>query len=352
MISGSVSRFSLALAIVCLAGSVPVVAQEGLSGLPEASQAAGASQTIGVTEMVISYHRPGVKGRDIWGRLVPYGEVWRAGANENTVISFSHAVKIEGQDLAAGRYGLHMIPTSDSWTVAFSRNATSWGSFFYRPEEDALRVTVTPEPAPAQEWLQYTFDDPSPTSVVLALRWEKLRIPIRVEVDTKGQSLALVRDQLRTLAGFGWRGRYEAAAWCLRNDTNLEEAMAWIDRSLTIDRRAGSLVVKAGLLEKQGKTAEAQALLDEVTKSGDEAEINNLGYTYLGQGNVDKALQIFELNLKGHPGSWNAHDSLAETYAQKGDREKAIQHYEQALELAPEAQKARITAVLSGLRAK
>ncbi len=148
------------------------------------SPAATASQKVGTTDITISYSRPAVKGRKIWGSLVPWGEKpnpWRAGANENTTISFSSDIEIEGKKLPAGKYGLHMVPQSDSWTIIFSKKNDSWGSFSYKKEEDALRITVKPTEAPMMEWLQYSFDDLTQNSVTLNLTWEKLRVPIMIK---------------------------------------------------------------------------------------------------------------------------------------------------------------------------
>ncbi|NUM79327.1 DUF2911 domain-containing protein [bacterium] len=149
------------------------------------SQAASISQKIGATEVVITYSRPGVKGRKIWGELVPWGEKpfpWRAGANENTTISFSTDVEIEGKKLPAGKYGLHMTPQQDQWTIIFSKKNNSWGSFKYNKDEDALRVNVKPVSAPMKEWLEYEFDDMTQTSGTINLYWEKLRVPIAVKI--------------------------------------------------------------------------------------------------------------------------------------------------------------------------
>ena len=156
---------------------------------------AGVMQRLGAdTDITIEYSRPGVKGRKIWGALVPYGMApgnqysknqpfpWRAGANENTTISFSKDVLIEGKPLPAGKYGLHMIPSEKEWTIVFSKNTSAWGSFSYKPEEDALRVTVTPVAAPFEEWLSYGFDDLAGKSATAFLRWEKLKVPFKISL--------------------------------------------------------------------------------------------------------------------------------------------------------------------------
>lgn len=156
---------------------------------------AGVMQRLGAdTDITIEYGRPGVKGRKIWGTLVPYGMApgnqysknqpfpWRAGANENTTIELSKDVLIEGQPLAAGKYGLHMIPSEKEWTIIFSKNNSAWGSFSYKQEEDALRVTVTPVAAPFQEWLTFGFEDLAGKSATAVLCWEKLKVPFKISL--------------------------------------------------------------------------------------------------------------------------------------------------------------------------
>src|SRR5882724_4381433 len=156
--------FALCFAILGIGGSVS--AQNDLN-LPDVSQAAEVKQRIALTDITVKYHRPLVNGRKIWGGLVPLGEVWRAGANENTTIEFSDPVSVEGQPLAKGIYGLHMIPTADSWTVIFSKMSSAWGSFSYKQEEDALRVNVKPRPIEMDEALEYEFEELKPDSVTV-----------------------------------------------------------------------------------------------------------------------------------------------------------------------------------------
>lgn len=319
--------------------------------LPEASPKAQASQRVGLTDISVSYARPAVNGRKVWGGLVPYGQVWRAGANENTVVTFSSPVKVGGVALPAGRYGLHMIPTEKDWTVIFSTQSHAWGSYGYDPKEDAARVTVSPVPAEAANRLAYTFDDPSDAGVVLALRWADLKVPVRIDVDTKAVVAASLREQLRGIPQFFPDGWSNAAAWCLRNDTNLDEALAWADRSLAIRETFPGLRVKAELLARKGDTAPAEALRAKALALATEAEVNALGYALLGQGKVDEALALFQKNVKDHPGSWNAYDSLAEGLAAKGDKAQAVAYYQKAKAMVQQAdQKARIDGELAKLR--
>jgi tetratricopeptide (TPR) repeat protein len=319
--------------------------------VPDASSEASVGQTIGITEVRISYHRPAVNKREIWGKLVPYNEVWRAGANENTTISFSSDVTVASQKLAAGTYGLHMLPTEKDWTVIFSNMASAWGSFSYDPKEDALRITVTPQPAEFQERLGYAFEDPTDTAAVVAMRWEKVKVAFPVAVDTPQVVLASIRRELRGLPRFSWQGWNQAAAYCLRANVNLDEALQWSDRSLAINENFSNLRVKAGLLEKKGDVKAAEALRARSLPLATENEMNNYGYQLLAQKKMDEAIEAFRKNVKDHSASWNVYDSLAEAYAAKGDKKLATENYNKALSMAPESQKKRITDALAKLKA-
>jgi hypothetical protein len=321
---------------------------------PEPSPKAVVSQTIGISEVTVTYHRPGIKGREVWGKLVPYGQVWRAGANENTTVSFSHQVTVDGNILPAGTYGLHMIPTNDTWTVIFSKNSTSWGSYFYKEGEDALRITVKPEPTVQTDWLQYAFSDLSETGAILSLSWEKVRIPIGLSFDTPAIVVAYARDEyLRGAAGFTWDGFNRAAQFCVRRNVNLPLALEWADRSISISENFSNLQTKAAVLEKMGKPAEAAALREKSMKLATEPELNTLGYAYLNEGKKREAVEVFERVVREHPGSWNAYDSLGEGLAATGDTKGAIKNYEKALSMGvSEDNKKRITEILRTLKAK
>lgn len=315
--------------------------------LPEASPKASIAQTIGLTDVAITYHRPAVNKRTVWGDLVPYGEVWRAGANQNTTISFSSPVTVNGKPLPAGTYGLHMIPTTGDWTIAFSNVSWAWGSFSYDEKEDALRVTAKPQPAEFQERLSYSFDDPTEKSVEVALRWEKLRVPFTVEVDTPAVVVTSLRRELRDLPRFSWQGWNQAAAYSMRNKVNLDEALTWADRSIAMQENFNNLRTKAGILEAKGDAAAAGALRDKAMKMATEADINAYGYQLLGAGKTDEAIEMFRKNVKDHPASWNAYDSLGEAYQKKGDKKLAVENYRKAQGMTKDPeQKKRIDGIL------
>jgi tetratricopeptide (TPR) repeat protein len=316
---------------------------------PQVSQKASVSQTIGLTDITISYHGPKVNGREIWGKLVPYNEVWRGGANENTTISFTDPVKIEGQDIPAGTYGLHFIPAEKEWTVIFSKNYWSWGSFNYDQKDDQLRVTVKPVSADFQEWLSYTFDNPTENSVDAVLRWEKIRIPVRITLDVHELVLDHMKKELDNLPGFFWQGWNQIASYAFMNNTHLSDAMKWIDKSIGLNKNFTNQMTKAGLLEATGKKAEADELNKSVMTTATEAEVNTYGYQLLQRGKTDEAIELFIKNTKDHPDSWNVWDSLGEAYGKKGDNDMAVKYYSKAYGMAPDNQKSRIKGILKNL---
>ena len=338
------------VAIPPLALQARLVAQAPLV-LPKQSPRASVTQTVGLTAVSITYDRPAINGRPVWGTLVPFDSVWRAGANENTVIEFSSPVRLGGQVVRAGRYGLHMIPTRGLWTVILSKQANAWGSFSYDPKEDAIRLTAAPTAGDLQERLAYTFDSLTDSSVVATLRWEKLAVPIAIQVDTKAVVADSIREQLRGLGRFSWQTWSQAAAWSTANDTNSDEALAWIDRSIQMNETFANLQIKATLLDKRGDRAEAAAVTQRSLAVATEVEVNNYGYGLVGQGNVDSAIVIFRRNVATYPRSWNTYDSLGEAYATKGEKKLAIENYSKALALTQDAtQRRRIERVLAGLR--
>ena len=233
----------IAAVALALAGQAALAQPPGPQ-LPRPSPNASVSQSIGVTEVTVHYSRPGVKGRVIWGKLVPYGEVWRTGANENTTIRFSSPVRIDGKELPAGLYGLQTIPGADEWVVILSKDADQWGAFSYKPEHDALRFHVKPAPAvEAQEWMSFDFRNLSDTSAVLALRWEKLEVAWTIEVDTAHQLAEAAQSEQR------WQDA--AAAWCIQSGTCLAEATRWVDGSIAVEPTFSNQRAKARLLARR-----------------------------------------------------------------------------------------------------
>jgi hypothetical protein len=339
----------IALCALAVAAS-PALAQAPLQ-LPAASPKASVTQRVGLTDVTVRYSRPAVAGRKVWGGLVPFGEVWRTGADENTTLTFSTSVTVGGKTLPAGTYGLHTIPGEAEWTVILSTQANAWGSYSYDAKEDAVRFTATPGDGPHEERLLFTLADPTERSVAVTLAWEKRRVSFPVEVDSKAVVLESLREQLRGLPRFGWQGWNGAAAWCVRNDTALDQAEEWVDRSIRMNRNFTNQTTKAALLERKGDAKGAAELRAKALSLASEAELNQHGYQLLGRKKVDEAIRAFEKNVKNHPDSWNAWDSLAEGQATAGDRKKAIANYEKALSITEdEEQKKRIRGEIAKLR--
>ena len=344
-------KLSTIFSLMFLFFVITITAQQNLK-TPQASQLASVSQRVGLTDILVNYHRPAVNNRTVWGGIVPYDQVWRAGANENTAISFSTDVMVDNKKVAAGTYGLHMIPTKNSWTIIFSRDNAAWGSFFYDEENDALRFTVNPVQSDFQEWLSYSFDQLSAKSTTLVLKWEKLSVPIYIEVDVNETVISNMEKELTGIPGFFWQGWNQLALYALTNNYNLEKASAWVERSIGINKNLTNMITKSLILESKGKTSEAEKIKKEAfaLPGIDEAQVNALGYQLMGIGKVDEALKVFEKNTVDHPDSWNVWDSWAEGLLAKGDKVKSKQLYEKALGMAPDNQKDRIKGILANIK--
>ena len=223
---------------------------------PRPSQKSSLMQTIGTTDMTITYSRPGVKGRTVWGALVPYDKIWRTGANEATTISFSDDVSIDGQTLPKGTYSLHTIPGKISWTLIFNKVADQWGSFNYDQTKDQLRVTSTPMKAPFTEWLTFEVPQLSADRATVVLRWENLAVPFTVETGTISKTMSAARAAVSSAAADDWRTPLRAASFALDNG-NLTDAQSWSDQAVKAQENIQTLWLKARLLAKQGKKADA-----------------------------------------------------------------------------------------------
>jgi tetratricopeptide (TPR) repeat protein len=309
--------------------------------LPEPSPLASVSQTIGITDVTVVYHRPSVAKREIWGKLVPYGfndlgfgtskaAPWRAGANENTTVAFQHDVAVAGSPLKAGTYGLSMALAADGTvTVIFSHDAGAWGSFFYDPAHDALRVTVKWEDSPYREQLAYDFSDVTKDSAVLALSWENKRIPIPIRVDTNAIVVASLKEELHSSKGFHYQAWVDASNYLMENSIELPLALEWADFAIgdkyTGERTFSTLSNKADILDKMGRAAEASAVMDEAMKIGTASELHQYGRAQLARHNKERALAVFKLNAQLHPDAWPVNYGLARGYSAMGDYKAALE---------------------------
>lgn len=248
-----VAVLSTALALL-ICGS-PSAAQERGNAVPRVSPNATVGQTIGVSKVEIAYSRPSARGREIFGGLVPFGEVWRTGANEATTISFSTPVRIEGNALEAGTYGFFTIPGPDQWTLIFNETAKQWGAYNYDSSTDALRVQVEPESASAREMMTFSFHDVTDSTATVALRWSETRVPFKIAVNTTS-ALRSRADEMMADAS-DWRAPIPYVGYALENDVLLDEALAWINRSIELEERFGNLRMKANVLAATGQYAQA-----------------------------------------------------------------------------------------------
>jgi tetratricopeptide (TPR) repeat protein len=320
--------------------------------LPRPSQHAVVTQRIGITDITINYHRPLVNGRKVWGGLVPYGQVWRAGANENTIIEFSTPVTIEGQSLAAGEYGLHMLPGENEWTVIFSKNSTSWGSFTYDKAEDALRVSVKPQATEMHEALTYDFDDLKADSTVATLRWEKVAVPFKIAVNVNQVMDDSLHRQLRGLAQYTWMSWDDAANYLLASKSNLDEALKYSDKSIETEDRFDNELTKSQVLRALGRKDDAQAAEDKALAEASPLQVHLFARGLQGQGQQERAFQIFRTNAQKHPDQWFIHSGLARISCAQGDFANAAKEMKLAQAGAPDNQKSYIEGLVKRLEAK
>ena len=297
----SCRRTQLFLPMIIFAAALTALAQATAIRAPRPSQKASVMQTIGVTDVTITYSRPGVKGRKIWGDppaglaagtatlddqnkrpkdmvIVPYGHVWRTGANEATQFEVTDEVLINGQKLPAGSYSLHTIPGKDEWTIVFNGTANQWGSFNYDEKKDTLRVKAKPEwVTENQEWLMYSFDPVTDNSAQVNIRWEKVRVPFTVEVkDVKALTLTKMRAAVAAAKPDDWRTPLQAANYVFLSEDKMDptEAIGWLEQSIKVKETFGNLYSKARLLAAQGKTQEAIATGEKALVLGKEAKAN------------------------------------------------------------------------------
>ena len=313
------------------------------------SPAATVSQKIGISSVMVNYSRPSVKGREVWGKLVPYGwnvqgfgagnsAPWRAGANENTVITFSHDAKVEGKPVPAGSYGLFFVINADNTgEVILSKDYKSWGSFFYDAKQDLFRSKIQLRETPFTEMLTYDFINSTKNSSELVLNWEKKQFPVKVEFAVDDIVLANATEELKGPIGFNWQGYVSAANYSLQNKTNYEQGLIWIDKAVAQNNAFATLSVKSNLLKAMGKTEEGDKIMNDALAVATEAELNTYGYQLLNAGQHDKAIEIFVMNTKRYPKSANAFDSLGEGYVTKGDKKNAIVNFKKSLSMNPPA---------------
>jgi hypothetical protein len=325
------------------------------------NQRSTVTQNLGLVKVTIDYNSPRVhrNGEDrrgkIWGKLVPYGPQkslgygtctecpWRAGANENTVFTASHDVNIEGKPLPAGAYGLHMIPSeTGDWTLIFSKDADAWGSFWYEPSHDALRVNVKPSKSEFHEWLTYEFPERELDKATAALMWEDLAVPFHISVSNINELYAQkMGDELHGALGGNWQTWNDAARFAVTNKVALKDALAWATQASRADygwENYNTLTTLAMAQEANGLTAEAAKThakaLAHVTATA--PDIHQYARTLLQQGKKQEALEAWQLNAKRFGDAWPINVGLARGNSAVGKYKEALKYAKLALAQAPD----------------
>lgn len=318
---------------------------------PRGSKLASVSEMVGITDVTIRYSRPAVGGREgkIWGELVPYGFVdyhygtskaapWRAGANENTTIQFSTDVTINGQPLAAGRYGFFIAMGAEKATLVFSKDDNAWGSFYYNPAHDVLRVEVpVVNTSESLERLTYQFADETDSSAVAELVWEKVKIPFTVATDLKKNQVEAYRYAFNSGEFYEyWQNMQQAAEYCLNNNVNIEEGLEWADHSINTwfgEANFRTLSTYAGLLDKVGRHREADSAMKAAFPKGNTEELYEYGSRQVGLKNNKAAFDVFKMAYDKDPKNWVANFGMAKGYAAINDRKTALKYTDVALDL-------------------
>ena len=318
--------FLFCLLMAAMPGLSP--AQSFVLDLPRQSQRAQVSQRVGITDITISYHRPLVNDRKVWDALVPYGKVWRAGANENTTITFSDPVQIEGKPLDKGTYGLHMIPNADEWTIIFSKNSTSWGA------------------------LTYDFDQLQPDSAVVELEWEKIAVPFKVSVDVHGVVQASLKKQLRNLSQYTWISWDDAANYLLAEKIALDDALTYANKSIENEDRFDNELTKSKVLTALNRKDEATTAEKKALELASPLQIHLFARQLQAEKRNEEAFAIFRENAKKHPDQWFIHSGLARMYCAQGKFDEAAKEMKLALAGAPDNQKSYVDGLVKRLEAK
>jgi tetratricopeptide (TPR) repeat protein len=352
----------LTVALLLLVAAAGVASAQRLTAPPGgANQKAVVTQYMGMVSVTIDYNAPDVTGPNgqdrtgqIWGQLVPMGIAqnpfypgfgtaenmpWRAGSNENTTITFSHDVEVEGEPIAAGTYALFMAPGEEEWEIIFNKNSNAWGSFFYDPELDALKVKVKPEKTDFfREWLTFEFDDRQLDTAVAVLHWEHLRVPFRVSVPNINELYhQAMSHELTGAVGFNFQNWIQASQWAVQHERYHEDAIAWADGAIAANTSFATLSNKAQVLQQVGQADEAMAALDQAMDhpTATAVGIHMMARGLQAAGDMETANMIFRKNYEKNPGEWPVDFGMARVYSQEGNFEKALEHAQIAKSRAP-----------------
>ncbi|WP_230401647.1 DUF2911 domain-containing protein [Hanstruepera ponticola] len=320
---------------------------------PRGSQLATVTQRVGITDISITYSRPSVNGREIWGSLVPYGmnnlgfgtataAPWRAGANENTTITFSHDAYVEGKPIKAGTYALFFeVKPNNEATLILSKDNQAWGSFYYDQKRDALRANISTKKAQHHELLTFEFNTVNTNDAIASLVWGDKEFPFKIAVDVTDVVLDEFRAKSNGQFGFNRQNWEQAAAYALNNGGDLNEALGWIDGAISgnfySQKTFNNLAIKGQILNKLGRTDEYAALMDEASGMANKQQLNALGYQMMNAKDYERAVAFFKENIERHPDDPNGYDSLGECYKNMGENQKAIKNFKKSLSMNPPA---------------
>lgn len=354
-------RLALAL-LILVAPTGTLFAQRLTTPPPGANQRSVITQYLGLVSVTIDYNAPDVtspQGEDrtgkIWGQLVPWGIApnpfypqfgtaqtmpWRVGANENTTITFSHDVAIEGEPLAAGKYALFMAPGEKEWSIIFNRNNSAWGSFFYEPELDALKVAVKPEKTDFfREWLTFEFDDRQLDTTLAVLHWEHMRVPFRISVPSQTALYhQAMSEELTGSTGFAFQNWIRASQFAAQHEAYHGDALKWADGAIAANTGWQTLSNKAQILNSVGRADEAMAALEQAIDhpTATALGIHGAARGLQQQGQMEAANLLFQKNYEKNKGEWPTDFGMARYYSEVGDFEKALEHAMISKTRAPE----------------
>ena len=334
--------------------------------MPAASPEAEISQRVGITDITIHYSRPFAKGRTIWGDLVPYGfndfgfgtsksAPWRAGADYNTTIEFTHDVSIQGSKVPAGKYGLFMaLEETDDVMIILSSNTTSWGSYFYDEAEDVLRFNVKAQAnSEMVEMLTFNFKTVDETSATASLTWGEKEIPFTIDVDVTEVVMTDIEKNLRNPIGFEQSTWDEAATFAFDAGQH-DKALEWVNGSISGNffskETFSNLSLKAQILEEKGMTSDATEILNKALPLGTSNDIYRLGSRFLQKKNIGKAMEVMTANVENNDGAFPSNYGLARVYSAKGEYKVALEHLEKSMALAPANFKPRLEKYMTQLR--
>lgn len=318
---------------------------------PQESPKSQIYQRFGLTDMTISYSSPAVKGRTIWGGIVPYGQVWRAGANGNTTISFSTDVSINGKPLPKGMYGVHLIPNEQEWIFIFSKEYELWGSYFYKQEHDALRVTVKPEKAEHREWLTFDVVDKAESQSTIVLHWEKLKGVLKVEANTSAILVQNIRKEMKTDVFWNPVELFKAASYFVHHDLELSEAEGWLMQAQRIDAdRFKYRALRSAMQKRKGNVAKADSIMQSALQKAEQMEVVQYAFELADvHKKTNDAIPILQSSIKQNPDSWLGYYALGQMYEKIGKKIEAKEQYKISQPKAPEPMKARLAQLLAGL---